>query len=254
MNAYKIRINVEIVPTTDTPHASPAHCDDGGVEVIIPESEARSIDLCERRLLETSHPVMRDALSRHLSALSKKAMAHGTDAMIRDKAYPYWVDGEVGRFEFTTHCVYAGDRMLSDTASEVFPQRERWEWYKTRGFKEVAYIYGVTEASYRKTSRWLNRLRDQSEREGTPSRSLQAQAEGEGARVLEALDHKATQMLEASHVFTHNGAVSIPDLPLPSQAVTMSQDRVETAIETCQQRLKPPRRCVAILSPTKRKR
>ncbi len=103
--------------------------------------------------------------------------------MIRDKAYPYWVDGEVGRFEFTTHQVCDGERTLYDTASEFFPQRGRWEWYKTSGFKEVAYIHGVTEASYRKTSRWLNRVRDQSEREGTPARSLQAQAEGEGIRL-----------------------------------------------------------------------
>lgn len=72
MNAYKIRINIEIVPTTDTPHACPARRDDGFVEVVIPETEASSIDLCERRLLETSHPVIRDALARHLSALSKK--------------------------------------------------------------------------------------------------------------------------------------------------------------------------------------
>lgn len=72
MNAYKIRINVEIVPTTERPNATPVHRDDGSVEVVIPESEASSIDLCERRLLDTSHPVLRDALARHLSALSKK--------------------------------------------------------------------------------------------------------------------------------------------------------------------------------------
>lgn len=72
MSAYKIRINVEIVPTTDAPNATPVHRDDGGVEVVIPESEASSIDVCERRLLDTSHPVIRDALSRHLSAVSKK--------------------------------------------------------------------------------------------------------------------------------------------------------------------------------------
>ncbi len=72
MNAYKIRINVDIVPTTDSPTVSPVHADDGWVEVVIPETEASSIDRCERHLLETSHPVLRDALSRHLSALSKK--------------------------------------------------------------------------------------------------------------------------------------------------------------------------------------
>jgi hypothetical protein len=72
MSAYKIRINVEIVPTTDTPTANPVHHEDGMVELVIPEAEASSIDLGERRLLDTSHPVLRDALSRHLSTLSKK--------------------------------------------------------------------------------------------------------------------------------------------------------------------------------------
>lgn len=72
MNAYTIRINVEIVPTTELPYVTPAHSDDGYIEVIIPESEARSIDLCERRLLDTTHPAIRDALARHLSALSQK--------------------------------------------------------------------------------------------------------------------------------------------------------------------------------------
>ena len=72
MNAYKIRINVEIVPTTELPNATPVDRDDGSVELVIPESEASSIDLCERRLLDTTHPVLRDALARHLCALSKK--------------------------------------------------------------------------------------------------------------------------------------------------------------------------------------
>lgn len=160
--------------------------------------------------------------------------------MITEKAFPYWVDGEVGRFEFTTHQVCDGDRLLYDTASDVFPQRGRWEWYKTCGFKEVAYLYGVCETSYRTTSRWLNRLRHQSARDGTPARSLQAQAEGEGVRLLEGLDRKATQILEASHVSDQDGAVRVPDLsPLP-QSLTMSQDRIAAAVEKCQQGLKTP--------------
>ena len=72
MNAYKIRINVEIVPTTERPTTTPAQRDDGYVELVIPESDAISIDRCERCLLDTTHPVIRDALARHLSALSKK--------------------------------------------------------------------------------------------------------------------------------------------------------------------------------------
>lgn len=88
MNAYKIRINVEIVPTTDSPTASPVHADDGCIEVVIPETEASSIDLCERHLLDTSHPAIREALSHHVSALSKKALLRGPEEMIVEKASP----------------------------------------------------------------------------------------------------------------------------------------------------------------------
>ncbi len=160
--------------------------------------------------------------------------------MLVEKAYPYWVDGEVGRFEFTTHEVCDAERTLYDTASEVFPPRGRWEWYKTSGFKEVAYIYGVTEASYRKTSRWFNRLRHQAESAGTPARSLQAQAEGEGTRLLEGLDRKASQILAAAHVSEQDGSLRVPEVFPSPQPLTMPQARVDAAIATCQQRLKTP--------------
>ena len=155
-----------------------------------------------------------------------------------EKAYPYWVDGEVGRFEFTTHQVYDGDDLLYDTASECFPPRGRWEWYQTSGFKELAFLYGVTEDSYRHTSRRLNRLRHQSDRDGTPSRTLQAQAEREGTRLQHALDQKATQILNAAQVSEQDGTVIVPSLPPVSQPLTMPQDRVNDAIETCQKSLK----------------
>lgn len=158
--------------------------------------------------------------------------------MIREKAYPYWVDGEVGRFEFVTHQLCQGDVTVYDTASALFPQRGRWEWYQTHGFKELAYIYGVTEESYRKTSRWLNRIRHQPDRAGTPARSLQAQAEREGTRLLHTLERKATHILEAAHVSEQDGFVMVPDLPSRSQPLTMPQERVDAAIETCQHRLK----------------
>jgi hypothetical protein len=61
---------------------------------------------------------------------------------------PYWVDGELGRFEFATYHVHQGDKTVYNTARDVFPPLRCWEWYKTRGFKELALIYGTTEHSY----------------------------------------------------------------------------------------------------------
>jgi hypothetical protein len=72
MDNYKIRMKVEIVPCTESPTATPIHQDDGHVEVIMPESEAISIDRCERQLLQLAYPTLRDTLSNHLSAVSKK--------------------------------------------------------------------------------------------------------------------------------------------------------------------------------------
>lgn len=158
--------------------------------------------------------------------------------MIREKAYPYWVDGEVGRFEFMTHQVYEGDALVYDTASECFPQRGRWEWYLTSGFQELAFIYGVTEDSYRKTSRRLNRLRHQADRDGTPSRSLQAQAEREGTRLQHALDQKATHILHTAQVSEQDGVVLVPARSVSSHAWSLPQHLVDAAMATCQQSLK----------------
>jgi hypothetical protein len=158
--------------------------------------------------------------------------------MINEKAYPYWVDGEVGRFEFTTHQVSKGDVLVYDTASEDFPPRGRWEWYQTSGFKELAFLYGVTEDSYRHTSRRLNRLRHQSDRDGTPSRTLQAQAEREGTQLQYVLDRKATQILTAAQVSEQDGTLIVPSCSPVSQPLTMPQTRVNDAIETCQESFK----------------
>lgn len=157
---------------------------------------------------------------------------------MHEKAYPYWVDGEVGRFEFTTHQISEDDVLLYDTASEFFPQRGRWEWYQTSGFKELAFLYGVIDDSYRHTSRRLNRLRHQSDHDGTPSRTLQAQAEREGTRLRHLLDQKATRILNAAQVSEQDGTVIVPSLSPVSQPLTMPEKRVNDAIETCQASLK----------------
>jgi hypothetical protein len=74
-------MKVEIVPCTESPSPEPIQQDDGSVERIIPESEAISIDQCERELLQTAYPTLRDTLSKHLSDVSKKSpeAGHGGD-------------------------------------------------------------------------------------------------------------------------------------------------------------------------------
>ncbi len=72
METYKIRVQVEIVPCTESPTGVPVPQEDGSVALILAENEASNIDACEQALLQTVYPTLRDTLSRHLSAVSKK--------------------------------------------------------------------------------------------------------------------------------------------------------------------------------------
>jgi hypothetical protein len=47
-------------------------CGDGSFEMLLSNADATSIDRSEQAILRTSWPAMRDALSRHLSMISKK--------------------------------------------------------------------------------------------------------------------------------------------------------------------------------------
>ncbi len=152
------------------------------------------------------------------------------------KPWTYQVDGEVGRFEFTTHQIVQEETILYDTAQEIFPDRRCSEWYKTSGFKEVAYIYGATEMSYRKTSRLLNRVRYQL-KDGTPSRTVREQAEGEGTRLMERIDRKAEQILR-THGFSDEGMCeSEPERYQGQKPVSLPDEHVATAIANCQERM-----------------
>ncbi len=69
MNAYKIRMKVEIVPCTGSPSHEPVVQEDGSVQITLAEPDAINIDTCERALLQTAYPTLREALSTHLSEM-----------------------------------------------------------------------------------------------------------------------------------------------------------------------------------------
>jgi hypothetical protein len=73
METYKVRVKVEIVPCTESPTHEPVKHEDGSFQITLAEPEAMSIDTCERALLQTAYPTLREALSTHLSAVSKKS-------------------------------------------------------------------------------------------------------------------------------------------------------------------------------------
>jgi len=118
------------------------------------------------------------------------------------KAYP--VDGEVGRFSFDTYSlINVNGEEWYNTAKEFFPPLQGTERYRTEGFNEIALIYGVTEGSFRKTSKLINRVRHQEEG-GTPSRRLNDHTENEGKQLQKYFEEKTESILEENG-FTSEG-------------------------------------------------
>ncbi len=73
MGTYEIRVNIEIVESDDSVNSGPVKNKDGNFRFNISESEAISIDKCEKALLWTNYEAIRDAISNHLTEMSKKS-------------------------------------------------------------------------------------------------------------------------------------------------------------------------------------
>ena len=72
MSKFKIKISVEFVECDETENHEVNKNDDGSFSMIISEQDAISIDMCERSVLQTAYPTIREAVSKHLSQMSKK--------------------------------------------------------------------------------------------------------------------------------------------------------------------------------------
>ena len=98
---YKIKVNIEIEECKYARVSNPEIQEDGRFETTISEEDAINIDKCEKALLETSYPTIREAISRHLTNMSeKKALEKGNEEDLETNSHVYQVDGEVGRFVF----------------------------------------------------------------------------------------------------------------------------------------------------------
>jgi len=140
------------------------------------------------------------------------------------------VDGEVGRFEFTTHGVLYGVSARYNTARDLFPELKAKEFYRTTGFKEIAMIYGDTEQSYRKTAKLINRIRYQ-EQGGTPYRTLQENTEKEGSNLIDYIKEKTRRILKKNG-FSEDG-VYLGNNPAyaSNQPVTLPKEKIVKAAE-----------------------
>ncbi len=240
MNSYQIRVTIEIVPCEIAPSTEPEQRQDGSFSITIPESDATSIDRCERALLQTTFPALRHSLSAHLSEMSRQdALAHMAEGSLVSNTVAYKVDGEIGRFEFETHQIIHDDKTVYDTSWEVFAPLGYWQRYLTSGFKDLAFIYGATEESYRKTSDLINRTRYQPD-DGTPSRTIREQAEREGRQVMQAIDQQARQIL-TSHQFREDGVFDGASTTYQEQPFRSLPDgQVAGAIAVCQDQAPVP--------------
>ena len=194
MSQYKIRVQIEMIPCDEAPTSEPVKDHDGSLSIVLSEADAIKIDTCEQALLQTTYPRLREALATHLSEMSKKKASEqqGAGTLVKNP-WPYRVDGEVGRVEFPTYRVCQGETVLYNTAGELFVPLGCWERYQTTGFKEIAFLRGVTEQSCRKTAAFINRLRHQ---EGATSpTTLRTSAEREGKQVLDCLERTTTEIL-----------------------------------------------------------
>ena len=124
-----------------------------------------------------------------------------------------------------------GTELRHRTSRWLFPALQGKEWYRTRGFKELALVHGVVEGSYRKTTDLINRVRHQSAEEGTPVRTLCDTAEGEGQQILAQMERQADRILQ-EHAFTPEGAAK-EEVDWGNASTTFPREEVAEAIEAC---------------------
>ena len=73
MGKYRIQVKVELIECNDDSSENDlTEQKDGSFAMTISEKNAISIDNCERAILLTAHPTIRNAITKHLSDISKK--------------------------------------------------------------------------------------------------------------------------------------------------------------------------------------
>ena len=138
----------------------------------------------------------------------------------------------MGRFSFTTHGVQQGCTLRHQTSRWFFPALQAKEWYRTRGFKEVAFLHGVVEDSYRKTSLLINRIRHQTEEEGTPPRTLCDGSESEGTHILAHVEARTDQIL--AHYDVRSQGHLTEEMNTASASMKLPPEAIQSALEACE--------------------
>ena len=196
------RIKVEIVETEVEPSSDrrPHEQVDGAFSLVLPAADELNISALDRAALDVSFPALREALSRHLAQAGKKKLQSQAEQLqagleLREQANAYQVEGEVGRFRFTLYEAVDAAGAVVCRGAAAFPRRQPREWHQTEGFREEALCLEASKRSYRDTTAHLNRYRRQLQG-GTPVTTLQANAQQEGAQVLDFLERHSQTVLQ----------------------------------------------------------
>ena len=192
-NNYEIRIKVEIIASEEEETSGIERVREGEYRSVISGSRAEESDRCEQVLLEVRYAAMREGLGEHLSQVTQKHVQEVAKSALDYEIKRYWVDGEVGRFEFDAYYVKE-EAWVGGEKRGIYPLLGGREWYRTSGWKEIALEQGVVNESYRKAGEMLNRVRHQSV--GTPVRSLCESAEREGIELAIQVEAKANEILQ----------------------------------------------------------
>ncbi len=72
MSRYKINVKVELIECDNSEHGDLTKHPDGSFSMTINEQDAISIDKVDSSVLQTAYPAMREAVSKHLTQISKK--------------------------------------------------------------------------------------------------------------------------------------------------------------------------------------
>lgn len=118
--------------------------------------------------------------------------------------------------------------MSFNSAGGVFPALKGKERYRTKGFRETAHFTGVTDSSFRITTRRLNRTRRQPG--ATPVKFIQEGAEREGGRVALKLKEQSADIL-TEHGFQADGSPVNDELKLLVPFRPSREGETKTAFE-----------------------
>ncbi len=90
MTNFKIKVNIEFVETEEEEQVEPEQRGDGQFEFTISEADATNIDKCDKAILKASFPTIRNAVSHHLTEISKKKankVSRGKKVVVNDSLY-----------------------------------------------------------------------------------------------------------------------------------------------------------------------